>query len=90
MNIEIKVVPNARHREIDLEGSVLKVKLTSPPREGKANEELIEYLSDVLGLKRCDVRILRGQKGRKKLVSMAIDEKTLHRLLKEKVKVTIS
>ena len=80
MNVEIRVIPNARKRAISRVGSQLKVKLVSQPRDGKANEELIEYLSGVFGVKRSAVRILRGEKERNKVVSIDIDEAALDTL----------
>ncbi|MBP6941211.1 MAG: DUF167 domain-containing protein [Syntrophorhabdaceae bacterium] len=80
MNVEIRVIPNARKRAISRAGSQLKVKLVSQPRDGKANEELIEYLSGVFGVKRSAVRILRGEKERNKVVSIDIDEAALETL----------
>jgi len=74
MNIEIRVIPNAKKREISREGSGLRVKLTSIPRDGKANEELIEYLSDIFKVKRSAIKIIRGEKDRRKIVSIPIDE----------------
>jgi uncharacterized protein (TIGR00251 family) len=90
MNVEVHVITRAKKREIRAEGTGLKVKLTSLPVEGKANEELVEYLAKVLSVKRSDVRIVRGEKQKKKLVSIPIDGETLALLLKEKARVTNS
>ncbi len=49
----------------------LKVKLTSPPVEGKANEELIEFLADLLGVRKSDIKILRGGSSKQKTVEVA-------------------
>jgi uncharacterized protein len=78
MNIEIKVIPNAKKREISREGSGLKVKLTSVPRDGKANEELIEFLSGVFKVKKSAIKILRGEKDRRKVVSVPIEESVIN------------
>ena len=39
---------------------MLKVKLATPAEKGKANKALIELLSDTLGIKKNDVRIISG------------------------------
>lgn len=78
MNIEIKVVTNAKKREVLREGAGLKVKLRSLPVEGKANEELIEYLSHVFTVKKSEIKIIRGEKDKRKLVSIPIDETALN------------
>jgi uncharacterized protein (TIGR00251 family) len=80
MNIEVRVIPNAKKRAITRSGSQLKVKLVSSPREGKANKELIGYLSGVFGVKRSAIRIVRGEKERDKVVSIDIDEAVLDAL----------
>ena len=80
MNIEIKVIPNARKREIIRDGTNFKVKLTSVPRDGKANEELIEFLSDIFNVKKSGIKILRGEKDRKKIISIAVEESVINSL----------
>jgi len=81
VNIEVKVIAGARKRAIMLEGSLLKVKILSKPLKGKANEELIEYISDTLGIKRKDVAIVAGQRDTRKVISIPVDEETLRRVL---------
>ena len=78
MNIEIKVIPNAKKREIIREGSGLKVKLTSVPRDGKANEELVEYLSKIFKVKKSEIKILRGEKDRRKVISVPVEESVIN------------
>ncbi len=41
------------------------LELSSPPREGRANQEMIRELSRLLG---CEVRILRGSRSKRKLL----------------------
>lgn len=84
MNIDIRVIANAKKREITREGQTLKVKLLSVPTEGRANEELVEYLAKILKVKRSEVRIVRGQKERNKVVSIPVDEETLKVTITEK------
>ena len=81
MNIEVKVIAGARKRAMVLEGSLLKVKILSKPLKGKANEEVIEYISDTLGIKRKDVAIVAGQRDTRKVISIPVDEETLIRVL---------
>ncbi len=71
MLIEIKVVPNSKKRELILEeGGRIKVKLTAPPVNGKANKELVEVLSEYFGVPKRNVTIVKGEYGRKKLVKV--------------------
>lgn len=80
MNIEVKVIANAKKREILREGSFFKVKLISMPRDGKANEELIEFLSDIFRVRKSEIKILRGEKDRHKVVYLPVDNDLLANL----------
>jgi uncharacterized protein (TIGR00251 family) len=69
VTITIKVEPRSSRAGIVgpyREG--LKVKLTSPPVEGKANKELIEVLAKAFKIKRGDVKILSGKASKNKTV----------------------
>jgi uncharacterized protein (TIGR00251 family) len=88
VNVEIKVITNAKKREIIALGSGLKVKLRSIPLDGRANEELIDYLSEIFHVKKSDINIIRGEKERKKVLAIPVDDATFRALLNEKVKVT--
>lgn len=70
--LAIRVTPRARRDEIVevLADQTIKVRLTAPPVEGKANEALIEFLAKVLDVPRSSVEIIAGKTGRDKLVSI--------------------
>jgi len=70
--LAIRVTPRARKNEIVeiLADQTIKVRLTAPPVEGKANEALIEFLAKVLDVPRSKVEIIAGTSGRDKLVSI--------------------
>ena len=51
-------------------GDGLKVKLTSPPVEGKANKELVEVLARAFGIKKSDVEIVSGKSSKNKVVRL--------------------
>ncbi|HOJ42676.1 MAG TPA: DUF167 domain-containing protein, partial [Syntrophorhabdaceae bacterium] len=55
-------------REIKKEGDTFKVKLTAPPVEGKANKELIDFLSQVFHVRKTDIKILKGEREKTKVV----------------------
>lgn len=50
------------------EGGILKVKISSAPEKGKANGALIELLSKTYKIPKSKIRILSGEKSRKKRV----------------------
>jgi hypothetical protein len=80
MIVDVKVTPNAKRQEIKLESGTLKVKVLSRAERGKANQELIEYLSKILGVRKADIKILRGERDTRKVISLPLDEAALHTL----------
>ena len=78
----VRVVTRARRREIvgvQDDGS-LKIRLTSPPAEGQANAELLDFLADKLDVPKGNIEIVAGEKGREKLISVeGISPSTLTR-----------
>jgi uncharacterized protein (TIGR00251 family) len=49
----------------------LKVQLAAPPVDGEANAALVEFLAAVLGVRKADVVVARGETGRRKTVRVA-------------------
>ena len=77
--LELKIIPNAPRNEIaGWLGSALKVKVHAPALEGRANDELLTFLADTLGVPRRSVTLLRGDKSRQKVVKIdGLDDATL-------------
>jgi len=73
ITIEVKVEPRSSQKGIAgvMENNVLKVKLTSPPVEGAANEQLIEVIAEALKVKRAQVKVIRGQSSKRKVVEIS-------------------
>ncbi len=68
----LKVHPCARKNAIAGEiGDALKLALTAPPVEGKANEACIAYLAEALGVSRAVVAIVSGETSRQKVVRVS-------------------
>jgi uncharacterized protein (TIGR00251 family) len=70
MIVNIRVIPRAKQNKVVEEAGRLKVYLTAPPVEGKANDLLIEVLAEHFGLKKKQLRLVRGEKGRDKMVEV--------------------
>jgi uncharacterized protein len=69
VTFEVKVIPRAKRDEVvGVEGNALKVRLNALPVEGRANDALVKFLAERLGVKRAEVEILRGGTSRHKLV----------------------
>jgi uncharacterized protein len=65
----IKVHPRSKKNGITGEfGDVLKVSLTAPPVDGRANEACIELFAKLLKLSRSSVTIASGQSSRRKVI----------------------
>ena len=47
------------------------MKIAAPPEKGKANRELIDFLSRVLVVKKASISIVKGETGRNKLIAIA-------------------
>ena len=72
MTFAIKVHPRAKKNAITGElGDALKLSLTSPPVEGRANEACIEFFAKLLKVPRSSVTIASGQSGRNKLIRVS-------------------
>jgi uncharacterized protein (TIGR00251 family) len=68
----LRVHPNAARNElVGFSEGVLRVKVAAPPVRGKANQELIAFLAQKLGLSKGDLTILKGHTSRNKLISIA-------------------
>jgi len=80
----VKVTPNARADEIrGFVGDVLQVRLKAPPVDGKANEALVRFIAERLGLPRAAVALAHGAGARSKLLAVSgiTREETHARLL---------
>jgi uncharacterized protein (TIGR00251 family) len=68
----VKVHPRARKNSITGEvGGALKVSLTAPPIDGRANEACVEFLAKLLKVPGSSVTIAFGQNGRNKTIRVA-------------------
>ena len=69
--LKLKIIPNAPRNEIvGWLGAALKVKVHAPALEGRANDELLDFLAEKLGLHRRALTLLRGDKSRQKVVQI--------------------
>ena len=67
--LHIRLQPNARQNEVlGFQNDVLRLRVTAPPHEGRANKALIDLLSDSLNIPKSRIDILRGHATRDKLV----------------------
>ncbi len=70
----------------------IKVKVTAPPMEGKANEALIRFLAKALGIPQSQIEILKGHHSREKTLRISgnVDQELLKKYLEIKCVLLIS
>lgn len=79
--LAVRVTPRASRNEIVelLEDGTIKVRIASPPADNEANDTLIDFLSEVLGVPKSRLDIVAGVAGRDKLISVLdMDADTAH------------
>ena len=70
-NVSVAVQPNAgRDEVVGFEDGVLRVKIAAPPVKGKANRELIDFLSKRLGVSKRSITIEKGLTSRRKVIAI--------------------
>lgn len=67
--MNIRVVPRASRSEIgEPIGERLKIRVQSPPLDGKANKALLRLLADILNCRQKDIVLTAGRTGRDKII----------------------
>ncbi len=67
----VRVQPRASRTEVaGTHGEAIKIRLAAPPVEGAANAELVALLAKRLGVSKGAVRIVKGERGRDKVVEV--------------------
>lgn len=71
VRIRVRLTPRASRDEVvGWQSDVLRVRVTAPPVEGRANEALERLLASALGLPKSAVRVVSGARGREKTVAI--------------------
>jgi uncharacterized protein len=67
--LDILAAPRAsRNRVIGVHDDRLKIQLTAPPVEGKANDALVRFIAETVGVSKAQVEIVGGPSNRRKTV----------------------
>lgn len=68
----VRITPRMAKNEISeiLDDGTVKIRLTAPPVDGKANQALIEFLAKTLNVPPSSIEIIAGQTSRDKLISI--------------------
>jgi uncharacterized protein (TIGR00251 family) len=71
----LHVQPGAKRTEVTgLHGEALKIRLATPPIDGKANEALLSFVADKFDVPQRGVELLRGGQSRHKMVKVTGSE----------------
>ena len=81
MLLYLKIKPNQRFDRIEKSGDEWQIRLHAPAIDGKANDQLIKYLSLILKLPKTKIRIVKGQSSRIKCVEIDADSEFVNQNL---------
>ena len=72
MKLALRVQPNARRTALlmRMSSGEWKVAVSAPPADGRANDAVVELVSDLLGVRRSQVTLVRGASARSKVVEV--------------------
>ena len=72
ITLTLHIQPGARKTEVaGQHGEALKIRLAAPPVDGKANEALLRFVAETLGLPKSAVSLKSGQTSRRKVLEIS-------------------
>ena len=72
VRLRLRVVPGApRSQVVGRLGESWKLRVHAAPERGRANDEVVALLAEILGLARSDVRVVAGRTARDKVVELS-------------------
>lgn len=89
VTVAVRVTPKARRQQVDgvtadAQGRLaVKIAVTAPPEDGKANKAIIALLSRTWNIPRNTISIQRGQTSRDKILSITGDTAALQRKIEK-------
>ena len=85
LTLDLHIQPGAKKTEVaGLHGEALKIRLSAPPVDGKANDCLIAFLAEALGIPKSRIQLVSGATSRAKRLRIAgateaeVTQKLLH------------
>ncbi|WP_291492549.1 DUF167 domain-containing protein [Desulfurella sp.] len=87
MIVHLKVIANAKRDLVcGMEGGFLKVKVSKPAQEGRANKAVVSLISSFFDIKKSAIKILSGEKSNIKILDLDIEEEFFNSKLHEVIK----
>jgi len=82
-NIQVQIQPgSSKDQIIGLHNGRLKIKISAPPVDGKANQNLIEFIAKALGVSKSKIEIVKGRTSKLKTLKISgINQKSFSLLL---------
>ena len=81
--VNFKIIPqSSTNQVVGFENDRVKVKVKSAPEKGKANRELLKFLSTLLKIPFSSLKIVRGESSPLKTIFIPLKEKELRKFLK--------
>lgn len=69
VTFDVRVTPrSSRDAVLGESDGAIRIALTAPPVDGEANEALVSYLAERLGVRRNAIEVVRGKAGRRKSI----------------------
>ncbi len=91
LGFPLLVVPRSSKNAVaGAHDQALKIKLTAPPVEGKANQAAVRFLAKALGVPRPDIAIVTGQTGRRQQVRISFADDAEGRTSRRRVKTLLA
>ena len=86
--LKVRVQPKASRNQVDgFEDGTLRLRVTAPPTEGKANAGVIALMAKTLGVSKSRLEIVRGHGSRDKVVAIdTLSEQEVHRRIAAVIK----
>ncbi|MBL7545722.1 MAG: YggU family protein [Bdellovibrionaceae bacterium] len=73
--LALYVQPNAKHTEFEkIHDNQLKLKVKAPPEDGRANQEITQYLARFFRIKKNQISILSGELSRHKRIEILLEK----------------
>ena len=74
IRMEIKAIPGASKTELaGIKDGRLRIRIAAAPEDGKANAEMLNFLSKALGCPKRDLRLISGEKSRLKVIAIPVE-----------------
>jgi uncharacterized protein (TIGR00251 family) len=76
LRLEIKAVPGASKTELaGIKDGRLRIRIAAAPEDGKANAEMLDFLSKTFDCPKRDLQLLSGEKSRLKTIALPLEYK---------------